>query len=295
VVAAAGTPAFTALATADGCLLLYTPAGRRMAPPLRLGAGVALLAAAGGDAPGAASRVLALTTAGRLKLLDALELREVMEADVTPLLESGAAILDARLSKATGVPVVTLTDSSAYVWHEGLRVWLRVADDALASSRFAPVPLVPGQGQLAEVQAEALAGRGGDPRGAPRLGGASAEAVLARGVAEGNLAAAQALGSAGEYRAWLITYARALANDGDEPRLRELADSLLGPPPGSGDGAWAPTVLGLGKRRLLREVVLVEAARNRALGGLLQRCRQALDEVEAAEAVTSAHLQKPAF
>lgn len=40
VIAATGTTAFSAVATADGHLIMYTPAGRRKAPPLRLGAGI---------------------------------------------------------------------------------------------------------------------------------------------------------------------------------------------------------------------------------------------------------------
>lgn len=302
VVAAVGTAFFSAVATADGHLILHTPAGRRAAPPLRIGAGIALLAA-GGD-----SRVLVVTTMGRVKLVDALSLEELMEAELTPLLEGGATVLDVRLTKEKGkdghkaVPVVTLTDSSAYIWHTGLRSWLRVADDSLASSRFSSVPRVPGQGELAEVQAEALAGSSRQ-RHLPRIAGASgstaaalAQQHLARGVAETNLAAAQALGSATEYKAWLGTYARSLSDAGDESRLRELADSLLGPPPGSnansdiadGPGSWVPTVLGLAKRDLLREVVLREMARNRGLGGLLQRCRQALDDIQAAEGIAGA-------
>ena len=194
--------------------------------------------------------------------------------------------------------MVTLSNSSAYLWHRGLRSWLRVADDSLATSRFSPVPRVPGQGELAEVQGDAIAGS--RQRHVPRIAGPSgssaaaiAQQHLARGIAEMNLSASQALGSAGEYKAWLGTYARNLSDAGDEGRLRELADSLLGPPPGSsndGDpGAWAPSILGMAKRDLLRDVVLREVARNRALGALLQRCRQALDDITAAEATGTGH------
>jgi len=305
VVAATGTPFFSAIATSDGHIQLHTPAGRRAAPPLRVGAGIALMTSSG-------TRLLIVSTSGRIKLYDALSLEEIMEAELAPLLEGGAGVLDVQLSQGSGtggdddsrssdtsgacVPIVTLTDANAYIWHSKLRTWIRVADDSLATSRFTPMPRVPGQGELADVQADALNGTG---RPAARLvGGGGAAAMLAqqrlaRGVVECNLAAAEMLGSVKEYKAWLGTYARSLAEAGDEERLRELADSLLGPPPGSHDpedsaqeqsGAWVPRILGMAKRELLREVVLRETARNRSLGGLLQRCSQALDEIEAAAA-----------
>ncbi|KAG7673463.1 hypothetical protein Ndes2526B_g03087 [Nannochloris sp. 'desiccata'] len=310
VVAAAGTPFFSAIATSDGHVQLHTPAGRRAAPPLRVGAGIALMTSSG-------TRLLVVSTSGRIKLYDAVSLEEIMEAELAPLLEGGAGVLDVQLSQRSSsssdggdngdarpntsgacVPIVTLTDANAYIWHTKLRTWIRVVDDSFATSRFAPMPRVPGQGELADVQADALSGMG---RPAARLVGGSGAAAtlaqqrLARGVAECNLMAAEMLGSVNEYKAWLGTYARSLAETGDEERLRELADSLLGPPPGSNDledgaqghsGAWVPRVLGMAKRELLRDVVLRETASNRSLGGLLQRCSQALDEIEAAAAAS---------
>ena len=306
IVAATGTPFFTALATSDGHVVLHTPAGRRSAPPLCIGTRIALMATGG------STRLLLVSTTGKVKVLDALTLEEVMEAELRPLVEDGSTgVLDVRMSTTTtttttttsdteeSVPVVTLTNASAYVWHKGLRSWLRVADDSIAVSRFAPVPRVPGQGELAEVQSMALGGGGasagliaarsirGNNNGSD--GVTAAQQHLARGILESNLTASEALGSAEEYKAWLRTYARTLAEAGDENRLRELSDSLMGPPPGSnrdgdGPGGWTPMVLGMSKRELLRGVVLREAARNRGMGALLQRCRQALDEVESAAA-----------
>ncbi len=295
-VAAAGTPFFSAIATSDGHVQLHTPAGRRAAPPLRVGAGIALMTSSG-------TRLLVVSTTGRIKLYDALSLEEIMEAELTPLLEGGAGVLDVQLSHGGGggsndtndnngpsttscVPIVTLTDATAYVWHSKLRTWIRVADDSLATSRFAPTPRIPGQGELADVQSDALSNS--DRPSTRLISGRSpadtlAQQHLARGVAECNLEAAALLGSVSEYKAWLRTYARSLAEVGDDGRLRELADSLLGPPPGSNqDGGWVPSVLGMSKRQLLRDVVLSETARNRSLGGLFQRCRQALDDIEAA-------------
>jgi protein HIRA/HIR1 len=302
VVAAAGTPHFCAAATADGQLLLYSAAGRRLAAPLKLGAGIVLLAA------GAGWRLLALTSSGAVRLLDVERLEQVLEAGAGPLLEGGASVLDARLSRS-GAPILTLSDCRAFVWHAGLRAWMCAADDSLAASQYAPLLRLADQGELSALQAEALAGgpsglSGSGGGGGSSSGASAAQRALSRAHVEGSLAAAAALRSPDEYRRWLVTYARCLAEAGDAGRLSELCDSLAGPAPGEepvegeeeggaqgepADGArapprWCPTVLGLSKRALLRGEVLREVARNRSLGTLLQRCRQVLDAVEAAEA-----------
>lgn len=51
---------------------------------------------------------------------------------------------------------------------------------------------------------------------------------------------------------------------GEEGRLRELLNELLGPLHARGtEGSWAPTVLGLDKRELLRNKVLPAVGQRR--------------------------------
>ncbi len=296
VIAAVGTPRFVAAATSDGHLVLWTPAGRQRTGELALGAGAARLAAGRGAAAG---RLLALTTCGRVVVLDTERLECVLDAPLAPLLGAGrAALLDASLS-AAGLPLLALADGRTYAWHAGLRCWTCAADAAAAAagSAFAPALAPPGAGELAALQAAAGAAAGAaarPPPGAAAGAAAAAARAAGRAHAERALAAAEALGSPEELRRWLTTYARCLADASDEGRLKELCYSLIGPageeeldggePSGAlaaaGPPAWAPRVLGLAKRELLRSAVLPAAAHNRALGGLLQRVRQALDDVE---------------
>ena len=163
-----------------------------------------------------------------------------------------------------------------------------IADEFLGMSRFAPLRGAGNidQGELASVQSEALSAK--DSGHVPRpVGGGPAEAAaqqhIARGVIEGNLAAAEAMASPGEYRSWLLTYTRLLAESGDEVRLRELCDSFLG---GPSSHLGADKILGMEKVGLLRDIVLREMTRHRTVGALLQRCRLALDDLEAAAART---------
>ena len=110
---------------------------------------------------------------------------------------------------------------------------------------------------------------------------------------EHQMAAAIALGNGAEYREWLRAYAHALGQQYAVRQVREICDELLGPmtaldelPPAPSPAApaaadmakaagpatplrWAPTVAGLCKRTLLREVVLPALATNRSLQRIL--------------------------
>lgn len=64
-------------------LQLYSPAGRHLTAPLKLGAGIAKLAC------DAAWRLLVLTTSGAVRLFDVESLRSLLTASLAPLLEDG--------------------------------------------------------------------------------------------------------------------------------------------------------------------------------------------------------------
>ncbi|KAL6779506.1 HIRA1 [Auxenochlorella protothecoides x Auxenochlorella symbiontica] len=290
VTCAAATPALSALGLQDGSLLVYSPAGRRLAGPLQLGAGVARLAAR--DA-----RLLALTTSGvaQLWVLGPEGPRSLLRAGLACLLEGGARLAGLALS-AAGAPVATLSDGAAYVYAPGLDAWTRAAEAGVGASAHRPGPLLAGAGELERMQAEALAaGAGAAP--ARALAVHRGDAAATRAHLEASLAAALALRSAEEYRSWLLKYASFLAEARDETRLRELCSDLLGPPGPASRGApptgamdgvadpassqgWEPRVLGLDKRDLLRSALLPAIARNRELQSLAARFRDALDDLQ---------------
>lgn len=64
-------------------LQLYSPAGRHLTAPLKLGAGIAKLAC------DSAWRLLVLTTSGAVRLFDVEALRSLLTASLAPLLEDG--------------------------------------------------------------------------------------------------------------------------------------------------------------------------------------------------------------
>ena len=101
-----------------------------------------------------------------------------------------------------------------------------------------------------------------------------------------------------EYKDWLKVYARRLAEDGAVSgvaiaKVRELCEELLGPPASRGEGAaaaaaggdaWdAQTALGLGKRALLKEVVLPMVAAHSRISGFQRLVSEYKLELEALE------------
>ena len=105
---------------------------------------------------------------------------------------------------------------------------------------------------------------------------------------EHQIAAAIAVDSPEEYQQWVQVYAGFLAKDGRQPcvaRLRELCDELLGPPvAGSSNTAntsgWCATILGVEKRRLLKDRVLPSITTNRALQRVVNEYSEMLSTLE---------------
>jgi len=70
---------------------------------------------------------------------------------------------------------------------------------------------------------------------------------------------ARALDSPGEYKQALLLYAKKVADEGFRGKAEEVIKDLFGPVywrPGRDDG-WSPTLMGLTKRDLLKDVLLI--------------------------------------
>ncbi|KXZ40850.1 hypothetical protein GPECTOR_1839g911 [Gonium pectorale] len=140
VVALAGSSRLVAVSTTFGDLMvrfdgIYSSAGRRLFPPIRLGHPAAFLAVA----PGSAT-LLALTADGKLRVWDFATSGCLLETSVAPLLAPGGGgqplrVAAARLASC-GSPLVVLSNAHAYVHHAGLRCWMRVVDDAFPISQL---------------------------------------------------------------------------------------------------------------------------------------------------------------
>ena len=269
VVAAVGTYSFCAVATSHGHIIVYSQNGRRKCCPICIGSGISNLSSTSENA------FLAVSTSGKVRVFDAIEMKELMEADLGPILEGKRAIIDITLSD-TGNPLITMNDSSAYVWHHEMKSWMKVLDDSLIVSNFYPLAPTRGQGEVGALQSRARKDSRLDS--AALLGrSTSTQAVryhMSRNHLEGMLATAATLQSFDEFQTFLMSYSKFLVDNRDEARLSELADDLI---------AGQLTGDTNRERLLTRSVLLKAMASHRDLSGLLHRCEGILKDIEDSE------------
>ncbi|TPX42942.1 hypothetical protein SeMB42_g04932 [Synchytrium endobioticum] len=179
-----------------------------------------------------------------------------------PALQSFVSVVSATI-QPLGIPIITTSDTNSYVFHPGMKVWQRMAksqDGGAHMQGFGGI-----LSRLAEIRKEGVTARSNRIR------------VSAISHLEDMLASVLALKSAQEYKHWLHQYVRKLGDEGATAKVRELCDDLIGPPdvpslPSSVSIssnitaviAWEPTILGMNKRDLLREL-LPTLARSRNL------------------------------
>ncbi|KAJ7568686.1 hypothetical protein O6H91_01G044100 [Diphasiastrum complanatum] len=283
-----GNSNFWAVGCEDGSLQVYTAAGRRAFPSMWIGSGVAFLDC------NYQWKLLSLTTGGILHVWDLLQQTCILQESVIPLLKGYSSsmveynntikIISARLSSA-GSPIIVLANHHAFLFQLNMRCWLRVADDMFPASEFSST-VSEEEGELASLQAAAAVGSG---RNFMRSRSSIDEKCQTRAHLEAQMAAALALESAAEYRRYLLAYTRFLTREGDEARLRELCEILLGPPhvPVKNDsvsscvGHWDARLIGMKKHDLLRSEVLPAMASNRAVQRLLNEFIDLLSEFDA--------------
>ena len=221
--------------------------------------------------------LLLLLANGELSVWDVVQRSATVSRVFVSPLAGGMDVLMTFLQGDAGIPVVVLSDHTAYCYDLRLQVWLRSADTQFSLSEFASLsPSLKNAGVLFALQAQLST-----QPGAVTNAALAADPVTRRFTSvyhlENLMAAAVALASPDEFRHWLRVYVRRIADEADVARLRELCDELLGAgsltcPAVTG---WQPTVLGLVKRDLLSETVQV-MAKNRALQRLVQEYDQAL-------------------
>lgn len=87
------------------------------------------------------------------------------------------------------------------------------------------------------------------------------------------------LSSSKEYRYWITVLAQFLTNEGIEIRFKELCEFLLGPVFASNLNNWQSTILGIDKRELLKEVLLISTG-NIKLQRIYKEFKEQLDQIE---------------
>ena len=289
-----GNKHFAAVAFEDGTLQLYSPSGRRALPSLLLPNRAAFLVAGQDD------HTLLIVTTNLVLLVwdvtpgkESCMLNEVIIALIRNATRSGVALSNVRLSNC-GAQIATFTNGHAYVFHKNLQTWVRVADQSFLKSEFTSRLRQPGHSGFGEVQAlQISAARAAAHMGPAALlqsGGQQHKRETGRHL-EVLVAGASILKSEAEYKSWLASYVRHFTSEcGDDPRtmfvgaeaqLRELCDEFIGPLSlSSTNSTWESEVLGISKRKLLRELIITTMAANRSAQRLVSEVVELLESAE---------------
>jgi hypothetical protein len=212
------------------------------------------------------------STSGVLKVYDACDMKEVIAADLAPILEGKRVAIDISLSNS-GSPLISLSDSSAYIWHPVLKSWTKLLDDSTCMSNFYPLANVSGQGDVSDLQSKSR--KDSSIHSSLLLGRSSASNTaryyVSRSHLEGNLAAAAVLESRTEFQSFLKSYCQLLVGHKDESRLKDVTDELL---EGSfmGDEEF--------ERSMVKDVVIPCLATDRHLSKLVQRCQDMIKDLQ---------------
>ncbi|KAI9460819.1 histone transcription regulator 1 [Boletus coccyginus] len=253
VVGLTASTSFCAVAMQDGSVSVYSHTGRRIMPTLSLGSPCAMIHSC-------KTALLLLTASGKLSCINVKSQAAYFPPTTVDSLLSppNSTILSASI-RPNGAPVIQCSTGVAYSfdpqpcswiklserwWAEGSDVWQgrqRANRDIVASI---------------EGAISAIAGPT-EHRERPEWW----NTALTLGHLESKMHAAKVLESPSEYKQALLLYAKKIADEGFRAKGEELIRDLFGPVfwrPGR-DDCWCPTVVGMLKRDLLREVLSVFA------------------------------------
>ncbi|KAI8328132.1 WD40-repeat-containing domain protein [Chlamydoabsidia padenii] len=264
-----GNRIFSAIGCEDGSILIYSPAGRRILPPIVLDSTPVMMTS--ND-----QWLLCLTATGLLYTWDIIHQKcQLSAVSISPLLrvaqvtdelQPAPSLKDVRIQK-NGTPFVITNYHQAFSYDTSMNSWLRISDAWFIISEF--------WGSSTQQQhplgwlSTALK-MTGDSTNDSILALARMDPEVSSTVTishiENQLAAALVLESTTEYKEWMIYYARRLSKENAQSKVEELCRWLMGPPymPMEND-KWEPTILNsIPKHELLKELLPI-LAQNRQL------------------------------
>ncbi|KAI8384389.1 WD40-repeat-containing domain protein [Radiomyces spectabilis] len=277
-----GNSLFCAAGCEDGTLHVYSPAGRRLMPPVILESTPVILQCN-------EQWLLCLTLTGLIYTWDIPREQSCLDGiSVAPLLrvaqlpsngpQKAPTIKDARVQKNGSVLLVT-SYRQAFTYHGGMKAWVRVSDAWYIISEFWGSESRPGHDRLQHplgwLSLAVMRGPGRDPtsKSLSSLSNSDKDIIGTITIShiEIQLAVAALLESPEEYREWLIFYARRLSKENAQGKVEELCRWLAGPPfiHADSDSPWESTILDrLSKHELLKQLLPI-LGQNRQLQRIL--------------------------
>ncbi|CAO3615348.1 unnamed protein product [Cunninghamella blakesleeana] len=271
-----GNENFSAVGCEDASIIIYSPAGRRLLPPIILESTPVIITCT-------KNWLLCLTSAGLLHTWDIVNQKSnLSNISIGPLLciaqieeseepQEAPRIIDVRV-KENGTPLIVTSYHQAFAYHCGMNAWLRISDAWYIISEFW------GSSTATSIEnhplgwlsaALTLTGKSDgihqDIIALSKLDPDAASTITISHI-ENQLAAALILQSPKEYKDWMFYYARRLSHDNAQSKIEELCQWLMGPPfIQLKNTQWEPTILdSISKHDLLRELLPI-LAQNRQL------------------------------
>lgn len=247
------TSAFCAAALEGGSVNVYSLNGRRLLPTLALDSSCTFF-------DGSRNSLMAITASGKLHVWNIQTQKAAFAPVSLDTLITPNATLTSAVVQPNGCPVITLSSGVVYSYDVDLACftklsearWAQGSDAWEGRQRERTNKVVNNRGPVATLESE-LPGEVQDSASPTPYW----RAAFTLGHLEAKLHAAEVLDSPQEYKTALTAYARRLADEGYRAKAEELIKELFGPiywKPGK-EETWSPTVLGMQKRDLLRDVL----------------------------------------
>ncbi|ORX56925.1 WD40 repeat-like protein [Hesseltinella vesiculosa] len=240
-----GNRQFSVVGCEDATIVVYSPAGRRLLPPIVLESTPVVLNCKN-------EWLLCLTETGLLYTWNILKQTcSLADVSVAPLLrvaqlmkpeddeddqpQPSPSLKDVRLQD-NGTPLIVTSYHQVFAYSQPMRSWLRISDAWFILSEF----WGSGHGDTLENHplgwlSSALSKSGAtDPTHDCIKSLANLDSQMAGTITlshiENQLAACMVLGSAKEYKDWMKIYARRLSEENAHAKVQELCQWLVGPP-----------------------------------------------------------------
>ncbi|CAK5284490.1 unnamed protein product [Mycena citricolor] len=255
---------FCAVALRDGSVIVYSHAGRRLMPTLALGSPCSFL-------DGRGNILMAISSSGMLHSWDIRKQSALFPAvSLSTILTTPNIILAAARVQPTGASILTCSNGIVYSYDPSLmaftklteRWWSEGSDVWQARQRSATNPTA--NRGIVSVTEGSIAG---ETTGADKKRPKFWSEAMTLAHLETRMHSARALDSPAEFKQALSQYTKKLAEEGYKNKAEELIRDLIGPMYAGGDPTWAPSVAGLSKRDLLKDV-LSAFSRSKNLGRL---------------------------
>ncbi|RDB30330.1 Protein HIR1 [Hypsizygus marmoreus] len=253
------TPHFCAVAMQDGSVNVYTHTGRRFMPTLTLGAPCSFM-----DAN--KHSLLIITSTGQLYAWNVKKQNTYFPPiSISPVLSYPHHTIISASVRPNGIPVINCSNGVVYSYDPSLFTWVKLSERWWAEGSDVWHGRQRGNNQSA--------GRGilsfveGSINGTPDETLPEKQrpqwwnTALTLGHLETRLNSTRLLDSPQEYKQAMLVYAKKVADEGFRGKAEELIKELFGPVycrPGR-DESWSPSVIGLSKRDLLKDVLSIFA------------------------------------